>query len=111
MTLYAVPPSFSPVFRVARGDAGPPSDPFAPPGWERAGPDGTFGNRFDDPGKADGLVEEARFRVVSAATQRAAAFAATIASFRPDLPALAALRAIHGRASESQPLTGVVPVR
>jgi len=56
-------------------------------------------------------VEEARFRVVYAATQRAAAFAETIASFRPDLLALAALRTIHGGASESQPLTGVVPVR
>ncbi len=111
MTLYAVPPPSSPVFRVVRGGAGPPSDPFAPPGWERAGADGTFGNRFDDPGTADSLAEETRFRVVYAATQRAGAFAETIAPFRPDLPALAALRTIHGGASEPQPLTGVVPVR
>ena len=111
MTLYAVPPPSLPVFRGARGDAGPPSDPFAPLGWERAGPDGTFGNRFDDPGKADDRTEETRFRVVYAATQRTGAFAETIAHFRPDLPALTALRAIHGGASEPQPLTGVVPAR
>lgn len=55
--------------------------------------------------------DEARFRMIYAATQREAAFAETIAHFRPDLPALAALRAIHGGASEPQPLTGVVPVR
>ena len=24
-------------------------DPWAPPDWASAGPDGTFGNRFDDP--------------------------------------------------------------
>ncbi|MGC2371774.1 MAG: hypothetical protein WA474_22080 [Candidatus Sulfotelmatobacter sp.] len=24
-------------------------DPWAPPDWAFAGPDGTFGNRFDDP--------------------------------------------------------------
>ncbi len=111
MTLYAAPSPPVPVFRVARGEAGPPSDPFASPGWERVGPDGTFGNRFDDPSKVDGRPDEARFRMIYAATQREAAFAETIAHFRPDLPALAALSAIHGGASEPQPLTGVVPVR
>ncbi len=111
MTLYAAPSPPAPVFRVARGGAGPLSDPFAPPGWERAGADGAFGNRFDDPSKVDGRPDEARFRMIYAATQREAAFAETIAHFRPDLPALAALRAIHGGASEPQPLTGVVPAR
>ncbi len=111
MTLYAVPSPSSPVFRVARGDDGPPPDPFAPPDWEYAGADGTFGNRFDDPSKVDGRPDEARFRMIYAATQREAAFAETIAHFRPDLPALAALSMIHGGASEPQPLTGVVPVR
>jgi hypothetical protein len=74
MTLHAVPPPASPIFRVARGDDGPPTDPFAPPPWERADADGTFGNRFDDPGQADGIPEEERFRVVYVATQREGAF-------------------------------------
>ncbi len=111
MTLHAVPPPLSPVFRVARGNGGPPADPFVPPSWERADADGTFGNRFDDPGKADGAPEGERFRVVYAATQRDGAFAETIAHFRPDLEALAALAAIQGGAGEPQPLTGVVSVR
>jgi len=111
MTLLAVPPPVSPIFRVARGDDGPPGDPFLPPSWERAGTDGTFGNRFDDPGKADGVPEEGRFRVIYAATQREGAFAETIAHFRPDLEAVAAVRAIRGATGELQPLTGVVPAR
>lgn len=98
----------APVFRVARGDAGPPSDPFAPPGWERAGADGTFGNRFIDPSKVDGRPDEARFRMIYAATQQDGAFAETIAHFRPDLEALAALRAIRGATGEPQPLVGAI---
>ena len=109
MTLHAVPPPASPIFRVARGNDGPPVDPFLPPPWERAHVDGTFGSRFDDPGKADGVPAEARFRVIYAATQRDGAFAETIAHFRPDLEAVAALRAIRGATGEPQPLTGAVP--
>ena len=111
MTLHAVPPPASPLFRVARGDEGPPGDPFLPPSWERVGADGTFGNRFDDPGKADGISEEERFRMIYAATQRDGAFAETIAHFRPDLEALAALRAIRGATGEPQPLVGAIPAR
>ncbi len=111
MTLHAVPPPPSPIFRVARGDNGPPVDPFLPPPWERADVDGTFGSRFDDPGKADGVPEEARFRVLYAATQRDGAFAETIAHFRPDLAAVAAVGAIRGATGEPQPLTGVVPTQ
>jgi hypothetical protein len=111
MTLHAVPPPASPIFRVARGDDGPPADPFVPPSWGRADADGTFGNRFDDPGMADGIPEEGRFRVIYAAMQREGAFAETIAHFRPDLAAMAALRAIRGAPEEPQPLTGVVPAR
>ncbi len=111
MTLHAVPPPASPIFRVARGNDGPPVDPFLPPSWERADADGIFGNRFDDPGKADGLAEDERFRVIYAATQRDGAFAETIAHFRPDLEAVAALRAIRGATGEPQPLTGTVSAR
>lgn len=91
MTLHVVLPPLSPVFRVARGNGEPPADPFVPPPWERADADGTFGNRFDDPSKADGVPEGGRFRVIYAATQRDGALAETIAHFRPDLEALAAL--------------------
>jgi hypothetical protein len=111
MTLHAVPPPTSPIFRVARGDNGPPVNPFASSPWERADADGTFGNRFDDPGQADGIPEEGRFRIVYAATQREGAFAETIAHFRPDLEALAVLRAIRGAPGEPQPLTGAVPAQ
>ncbi len=112
MTLHWVPPPPSPLVRVARGDAGPPSDPFAPPTWERADVDGTFGNRFDDPGKEDGIPEAAQFRVVYAATQREGAFAETIAHFRPDLEALAALARIADDAPMGKrPLVGTIPAR
>jgi hypothetical protein len=111
MTLHAVPPPASPVFRVARGDDGPPADPFVPPSRARTDADGTCGNRFDDPGQAEGIPEEERFRVIYAATQREGAFAETIAHFRPDLAAMAALGAIRGAPGEPQPLTGSVPAR
>jgi hypothetical protein len=111
MTLHVVPAPLSPLFRVARGDDGPPVDPFVPPSWARADADGTFGNRFDDPGQAEGIPEEERFRVVYAATQREGAFAETIAHFRPDLTAMATLGAIRGAMGEPQPLTGAVPAR
>jgi hypothetical protein len=41
------------VYRVARG-----FDTFAPPDWGWAKDDGTFGNRFDDPGAYRGIPEE-----------------------------------------------------
>mgnify|MGYP001371998108 CR=1 FL=1 len=44
-------------------------------------------------------------------TQREGAFAETIAHFRPDLEALAALGAIRGAPEEPQPLTAAVPAR
>ena len=34
----------APLFRLGRKP-----DPWSPPDWSRAQPDGTFGNRFDDP--------------------------------------------------------------
>ena len=65
------------MFRVSRD-----FDVFAPPDWSWVQEDGTFGNRFDDPGKYRGIPEEDRFRVVYCATQRAGAFGETIARFR-----------------------------
>jgi len=68
---------------VARG-----LDPLAPPDWPYA-----HGNRFDDPGEVDGISPEARFRVVYCASERVCAFAETVARFRPNLRALAGIRA------------------
>ncbi len=48
--LAAVEPD-EPLYRVARRP-----DPWAWPDWSYAGPDGTFGNRYDDP--------EASYRVL-----------------------------------------------
>jgi hypothetical protein len=89
-----------PVFRVAyRG-----GDPFGPPPWHLARPDGTFHGRFDDPTKADGRVESNRFRVVYCASDRAGAFGETIARFRVALGLLA------GRVVDEAGLTtAVVP--
>ncbi|HET7478974.1 MAG TPA: RES domain-containing protein [Rubrobacteraceae bacterium] len=94
------------VYRVARG-----LDAFAPPDWAYALPDGTFGNRFDDPAAADkGVPEEERYRAVYCATERAGAFGETIARFRPSMELLAGLEEVE----DDEPLDpelrgGVVP--
>src|SRR5438128_1525183 len=51
-------------------------------------PDGTFGNRYDDP--------EASYRVLYASSQRIGAFLETLARFRPDLEVIAELDLIEG---------------
>jgi hypothetical protein len=88
--LRLAPAPRDPVVRIARG-----LDPFAPPSWEFAQDDGTFGNRFDDPGATDGIPEAQRFRMLYCASQREAAFAEVLAHFRPSLATLAALAAIE----------------
>jgi hypothetical protein len=88
--LRLVPAPTEPVVRIARG-----LDPFAPPSWAFAQDDGTFGNRFDDPGAAIGIPEAQRFRMIYCASQREAAFAEVLAHFRPSLTILAALAAIE----------------
>lgn len=70
-----------PLYRVAREP-----DPWAWPDWAYAGPDGTFGNRYDDPA--------ASYRVLYASSQRIGAFVETLARFRPDLEVLAELEQI-----------------
>jgi hypothetical protein len=69
-------------------------DPWAWPDWSYAGPDGTFGNRYDDPA--------ASYRVLYASSQRIGAFLETLARFRPDLEVLAELEQIEG-GDESPP--------
>lgn len=66
------------IYRIARG----PEEPFVFADWDRAGEDGTFGNRFDDPGGLLDLPMEQRFRVLYCATEREAAFAEVTARFR-----------------------------
>jgi len=63
-------------------------DPWAPPDWASAGPDGTFGNRFDDP--------DATYRVLYASSQRLGCFVETLARFRIDPTLLAELAQIEG---------------
>lgn len=63
-------------------------DAWEPPDWSRALPDGTFGNRFDDP--------ESEYRVLYASSQEVGCFLETLARFRPDLETLAAVKAIEG---------------
>jgi RES domain len=95
-----------PVFRVARRGR----DPFDPSPCAIAGPDGTFGNRFDDPSGKRGVPEEQRFRMVYCGTQPACAFGETIARFRTSIKLIAELEAIE----DDEPLNpelrgGVVP--
>lgn len=73
----------APLFRIGRKP-----DPWSPPDWSRAQPDGTFGNRFDDP--------QGNYRVLYAASQRVACFVETLARFRPDLTLVAELQEIAG---------------
>ena len=63
-------------------------DPWAWPDWSYAAPDGTFGNRYDDPAGS--------YRVLYASSQRVGAFLETLARFRPDLEVLAELDRIEG---------------
>jgi hypothetical protein len=71
------------IFRIARKP-----DPWQAPDWSRANPDGTFGNRFDDP--------EGYYRVLYAASQRLSCFLETLARYRPDLSLLTELKQIEG---------------
>ncbi len=76
-------------------------NPFAWPDWASAEPDGTFGNRFDDP--------QATYRVLYVGTERKGAFVETLARFRPDPEVFAALDAIEAGDGEPEPPRGVVP--
>jgi hypothetical protein len=71
------------IYRLARKP-----DPWSVPDWASAGPDGTFGNRFDDP--------EGMYRVLYASSQRLGCFLETLARFRVDIKLLAELAEIEG---------------
>lgn len=85
-SLREVHPPRHPIYRVARRQ----HEPFEPKPWSLAGSDGTFGDRFDDPGGVDDpcgqrviVPEGSRFRVIYCATTPAGAFGETIARVRP----------------------------
>lgn len=80
-----------PLYRLSRRP-----DPWAWPDWSYAGPDGTFGNRYDDP--------DASYRVLYASSERIGTFLETLSRFRPDLEVLAALEQIDG---DDEPPAGV----
>ncbi len=86
--LRAVPVPRSPVYRIGHAP-----DPLVAPDWSYAKPDGTFGNRFDDPRGPRGVPTSERFRVLYFASQAAGAYGETVAQFRPSLKLLAGLPA------------------
>jgi hypothetical protein len=80
-------------------EVGPPPDgvfrvdwhegPLDPPPWHKAGSDGTFGNRFDDPSAAEGRPQSERFSCLYCGTTAEAAFGETLAGFRVSIDKLA----------------------
>lgn len=79
--LRAVSPD-GPLYRIGRRP-----DPWAFPDWANVGSDGTFGNRWDDPGGV--------YRVLYASSSRLGALVEVLARFRPDPHILEALREIE----------------
>lgn len=96
MSGFATARPDGPLYRLAREP-----DPWAWPAWSHAGPDGTFGNRWDDP--------QGSYRVLYASSQRLGAFVETLARFRMDLKVASGLRAIAG--PDDILRSGVVPRR
>lgn len=82
------------VYRVARRP-----DAWRWPDWAHAGPDGTFGNRWDDP--------EGTYRVLYACSQRVGAFVETLARFRPSAGLIAGLAVVEGEDHTLPP--GTIP--
>jgi hypothetical protein len=71
-------------------------DPWEWPDWSYASPDGTFGNRFDDP--------EGQYRVLYASAERVTTFRECLARFRPD-PAIVAAEIVDNDDDENSPRT------
>lgn len=75
------------LYRIGRAP-----DPWSWPDWAHAGPDGTFGNRWDDPSGS--------YRVLYASSDRLGAFVEVLARFRPDLHVIEELARIEGEVSD-----------
>ena len=71
------------LFRIARAP-----DPWSWPDWSHAGPDGTFGNRWDDP--------DSSYRVLYAASDRLGSFVEVLGRFRPDPHVVQGIKEIAG---------------
>jgi hypothetical protein len=71
-------------------------DPWEWPDWSYAIPDGTFGNRFDDP--------DGQYRVLYASAERETTFRECLARFRPD-PAIVAAEIVENDNDENSPRT------
>ena len=85
------------VFRIGRRP-----DPWAYPDWAKAGDDGTFANRWDDP--------KSSYRVLYACSQRLGAFVETLSRFRPDPEVVAGLAEIEDEGEDIPALPpGYVP--
>jgi RES domain len=69
-------------------------DPWEWPDWSYASPDGTFGNRFDDP--------EGQYRVLYASAEPETTFRECLARFRPD-PAIVAIEIVENDDDENSP--------
>lgn len=87
------------LYRVARTP-----DPWEWPDWAYSGPDGTFGNRYDDP--------RGEYRVLYASSQRLGALLETLARFRPD-PAIVSAEILGDPRDAQFPTAppGTVPAR
>jgi hypothetical protein len=87
-----------PLHRVGRRP-----DAWAWPDWSHAGPDGTFGSRFDDP--------RGEYRVLYASSARRGADVEVVARFRADPAVEAGLREIEAEAGEDEdgPRPGQLP--
>ncbi len=93
MTLAAVEPGV-PVYRLGRRP-----DPWDWPDWRLAGPQGTFGNRWDDP--------QGQYRVLYACSERLGTFLETLARFRASGVMTEELKRIGGAGGAIPP--GTVP--
>ena len=78
-------------------------DAWAWPDWSRAGSDGTFGNRFDDP--------RGEYRVLYASSARRGAYVEVLARFRADPAVQAGLGEIEAEPGEDDgsPQPGELP--
>lgn len=93
MALSTVSPPAS-LFRVSRSP-----NPWAWPDWRYAGPDNTFGNRWDDPG--------GMYRVLYAGSSLHGCFVEVLSRYRKSAAYIAGLAAIPGPPTSVPP--GVVP--
>jgi hypothetical protein len=84
------------IWRVGRAP-----DAWAWPDWRFAGPDGTFGHRFDDP--------RGEYRVLYASSQRFGALVEALAPYRPHPALLEWRRHLRGTVAADGLAPGTVP--